>query len=446
MGKVGEEGKKKGRKVVKIITYGCAVNRSDSEILAGLLEKENYTVIFEGEKAKEEEKEDKADFVIINTCIVKHTTYNKVLARIKKEVEKRGKENVIVAGCLPSALPEIVEKIGCPYITVESLEDVLKILESGKRKRVENQRMEKVNLPRKRINKGIHIQQISSGCLGKCTFCITKFARGNLYSYDLNEIVEDVEKAIDQGIKEIWLTSQDNACYGFDKGTNLADLLKELTKIKGKFWIRVGMMSPGYLKPFLDDLIKAYESEKIYKFIHVPVQSGSERILKMMKRPHTVKDFVDVVNAFRRKFDKLSVWTDVIVAFPGETEKDFEETKKLMESVKPDFINVSRFSSHKKTEASKMLQLPSGVKKERSREMVALMRKISKEKNKEWLGWKGEVLITEYNEEKENWIGHNYAYKQIVIKGPREPNLIGEFVKVKIIDYGHAHLEGEIIR
>ena len=445
MVKVEEAGKKESTKVVKIITYGCAVNRSDSEIIAGLLEKEGYIVVFEDEKTKENKREVKEDFVIINTCIVKHTTYNKVLARIKKEVEKRGKEKVIVAGCLPSAMPEILEKIGCPYIKVDNLNEILKIL--GKKKGSEKkQRIEKVNLPRKRINESIHIQQISSGCLGRCSFCITKFARGNLFSYDVNEIVEDVEKAIKSGIKEIWLTSQDNACYGFDKGTNLADLLKELTKIKGKFWIRVGMMSPGYLKLFLDDLINAYKSEKIYKFIHVPVQSGSERILKMMKRPHTVKDFVDVVNALREKFDNISVWTDIIVAFPGETEKDFEETKKLMESIKPDFINVSRFSSHKKTEASKMLQLPSGVKKERSREMVALMRKISKEKNKEWLRWKGEVLITEYNEEKKNWIGHNYAYKQVIIKGAKEQDLIGKFVKVKIINYGHAHLEGEIIR
>ncbi len=441
MEKVGEVDNSKARKIVKIITYGCAVNRSDSEIIAGILENSGYKVIFE----EDEKKGEKADFVIVNTCIVKHTTYNKVLARIKKEVEKKGKEKVIVAGCLPSAMPEIVEKIGCSFIKVDNLSKILEILEREKSNdKVE--KMGKVNLPRKRINENIHIQQISSGCLGKCTFCITKFARGNLLSYDISDIANEVEKAVKSGIKEIWLTSQDNACYGFDKGTNLAELLKELTKIKGKFWIRIGMMSPGYIKLFLEDLIKVYKSKKIYKFIHVPVQSGSEKIIKRMKRPHTVRDFIDIVEAFRDAFPKISIWTDIIVGFPGETEEDFEKTKQLIERIKPDFINISRFSSHKKTEASKMFQLPSKVKKDRSREAVALMRRISRYKNKEWIDWKGEVLITEYSEEKENWIGHNYAYKQIIIKGSRKQNLIGKFVKVKIIDYGHAHLEGKIIK
>jgi MiaB-like tRNA modifying enzyme len=358
-----------------------------------------------------------------------------------------------VAGCISKPFSNKIEKINprASIIGTEAISEIVNVVDkalNGERVKLLEGSDVKASLPKLRENKNIAMVEISSGCLGTCSFCATRFARGKLRSYPPERIVNEIKHAVRDGCKEIWLTSQDNGCYGLDIGTNLAELLEMITSsVKGKYFIRVGMMNPHFVKHILDELIEAYRSRRIYKFIHVPVQSGSDKVLKIMKRQHNVADFFHVVNEFRKVFPSISVWTDVIVGHPGEEEEDFMQTISLLKHVKPDFINVSRFSSHGITEASKMLQPPSQVKKERSRVMTKLMRQLSYEKNGEWLGWKGIALVTEYDDNKKNWIGHNYAYKQVIIKDEnKELDLYGKFVKVKIIGYGHAHLEGKILK
>ncbi len=428
---------------IYVETYGCAVNRSDAEIMKGLLVKAGFKLVDSWQSA---------DVVIINTCIVKQATMSRMLARIRFFTQNFRPERVVVAGCISKPFGKKVKEIN-PRASLVGTEAVSRIVDAV-RAVLEGKRVEflegedvKLKMPRVRSNKNIAIVQISSGCLGACAFCATRFARGKLRSYPPEDVVEDVKQAIEQGCVEIWLTSQDNGCYGMDIGTNLAELLKMITsQVRGRYMIRVGMMNPHFAKHIIKDLIQAYRSRKIYKFIHVPVQSGSDRVLRIMKRQHTVQDFVDVVNAFRRVFPRVSVWTDIIVGHPGEEEDDFRRTVELMKRVKLDFINVSRFSSHGITEASKLVQPPSQVKKERSRIMTKLMRQLSYERNREWVGWKGVVLVTDYDTSKKNWIAHNYAYKQVIIKDEnKELKLDGKFVKVKIVDAGHAHLEGVIV-
>ncbi len=430
-------------KKVYIETYGCAVNRSDSEIMMGLLKKAGYRIVKDWRDA---------EVVIINTCIVKHATVNRMLYRIKFFTENFDPHRVIVAGCISRPFGRKVKEIN-PHASLLGTDAISRVIDavnavlSGRRVELIEGEDVKTEMPRERINKNIAIVQISSGCLGNCAFCATRFARGKLISYPPEDVVEDVREAVNSGCREIWLTSQDNGCYGLDIGTNLAELLEEITKkVKGRYMIRVGMMNPHFAMHVLNDLLRAYRSRKIYKFIHLPVQSGSNKVLRIMKRQHTVEDFVEVVEAFRKVFPRVSVWTDVIVGHPGEEEEDFMQTLELMKNVKPDFINVSRFSSHGITEASKMLQPPSQIKKERSRKMSKLMKQLSYMKNSEWYGWRGVVLVTDYDESKRNWIGHNYNYKQVIIKDEnRSLELDGKFVKVKIVDFGHAHLDGKVL-
>jgi len=216
--------------------------------------------------------------------------------------------------------------------------------------------------------------------LNRCTFCATKLARGNLRSYRIGDIKRQVEKAVTDGCKRINLTSQDDGCYGFDIDTDLPSLLNELITIEGDFTIRVGMMNPWHLDKVMDGLLEVFESDKIFKFLHIPVQAGSEQVLKHMRRIHTVENFKDAVEKFRAKFSGMNIATDIIVGYPSETEEDFQETLELIEETKPEVVNISRFSSRQGTDASKMKQISSEIMKDRSQRLHEVIKKQKEEK------------------------------------------------------------------
>ena len=290
----------------------------------------------------------------------------------------------------------------------------------------------------------IWIIQLSEGCLGKCTYCITRFARGKLKSYKPKSIIKSVRTAISKGFKEIWLTSQDNSSYGLDIGTNLAELLKEILKIDGDYKIRIGMMNPMFLKNS-SNLIDIFKDERIFKFVHIPVQSGSNKILKLMKRGYTVEEFEHIVKSFRKN-PNMTIWTDIIVGFPTETEEEFQMSVELLKRIKPDYVNVSRYSNRPGTEAKKMKQVPTEIKKERSRIMSKLVNQIAFEKNKKWINWNGKILIDEYNEKKKNFIGRNFAYKPVILDNNSNHKIsLGSKINVKIVDSASTYLKGILI-
>ncbi|MEE9474517.1 MAG: radical SAM protein, partial [Candidatus Hydrothermarchaeaceae archaeon] len=226
------------------------------------------------------------------------------------------------------------------------------------------------------------------------------------------------------------------SCYGFDtEGGNLPELLNSVSQIDGKFLVRVGMMNPKNVTKILPELIESYKSEKIYKFLHLPIQSGSDDVLKRMNRGYTVEDFKKIVSAFRREIPRLQLWTDVIVGFPDESEADFLATTELLKEIQPDFVNISKYGVRENTMSAKMKQVPTEIKKQRSRAITELVKVISLEKNKEWLGWEGDVLITEHKENGQ--LGRNFAYKPIIVNSKK----VGKFVKAKIVD---TNLVGEI--
>lgn len=430
-------------RTVFIKTWGCAANKAESEIVAGLLTRSGFTVVSSPELA---------DILIFNTCSVKETTKNKILFELKKASEKYKSKIIIVIGCLPeidyNAVKETVPEanlISTNYITkISSV--IQKIVEGEQIELLGKEKYVKVCLPKVRENRIIDIIPICSGCLSDCSYCATKLAKGDLFSYPPDKIIQEIKEAKNAGAKEFWLTGQDVSVYGFDFNYEykLPDLLQDIIdKIRGKYFIRVGMLNPAFVKLYLDNLLNVFQHENIFKFIHVPVQSGSDEVLRKMRRGYTAQDFVQIVQKFRKKIPEITVWTDIIVGFPGETDEDFKKTKKLIMKIKPDWVNVSRFSSHPGTQAHEMKQINTEVKKRRSRELSQIVERIVKERNEKWVGWEGEVLIDEALLEKRSIFGRNYTYKQIVL--PFSKSLIGKFVKVKVKEAKSTCLLGELL-
>lgn len=410
---------------VYVETYGCAFAQAESEMIKGILARAGASMVSSPEIAQ---------VIIIVTCHVKEATEKKILYRIKNLGEEFPEKALIVYGCLAQAYPEKVYEAN-PGASLVGNFNIDKIPEAVK-KALEGKRVEfleekasiKLGLPRIKKNKVIGIVPIAEGCLGNCSYCSTKFSRGNIFSYPKQAIIKEICSLLKSGAKEIWVTAQDTGAYGIDIGSNLPELLNEISKIPGKFFVRVGMLNPLHVKKYLSELIEAFESEKIYKFLHIPVQSGSDKILNLMNRGYSVKKFVEIVEKFRERFEFIQIWTDIIVGFPEESEEDFEKTKELIKEIKPDWVNVSRFSSRSYTKASKMKQIPSEVKKERSKELSELVRKIVEKVNEKWKGWEGIVLVSEKG--KNGVIARNFAYKPIVIKTGE--NILGKFVNVKV--------------
>lgn len=427
---------------VFIKSFGCSANLADGEILAGCLAETGYKVA---------ETVETADIIIYNTCAVKGPTENRMMIILKRVPPDK---KLIVAGCLPLINFERLCKevhfdgVVGPAAGDKIVDVAKRVLNGEKVVALEMAANAKpsLNLPRLRLNPVIGIIPINYGCLGSCAYCCVVFARGRLRSYSIQEIIERLRTDLSSGVREFWITSQDTACYGRDIGTSVADLLKALCSIKRDFKIRVGMMTPNLAKNILEDLIQAFESEKIFKFLHLPVQSGDDKVLKHMRRLYSVKDFKDIINAFRAKFPETTIATDVICGFPSETKEAFERTLRLIEDVEPDIVNVSKFFARPKTTAADMRGdfVSSQEIKRRSGLTARLAKEVALERNQRWVGWIGKVLVDEVGKVHGSWIGRNFAYKPIVLKTGCA-DLIGKTLHVKIVKAFTTYLEGEIV-
>ncbi|MEM2937462.1 MAG: tRNA (N(6)-L-threonylcarbamoyladenosine(37)-C(2))-methylthiotransferase [Candidatus Bathyarchaeia archaeon] len=427
---------------VRVFTksFGCSTNLADGEVLAGCLLKAGYELVSDVVSA---------DVVIYNTCAVKGPTENRMIDVLKRV--PRGKK-LIVVGCLPLINFERLCKevrfdgVAGPALGDRIVDIVEGVLRGEKISNLENAQSSKpsLSLPRIRLNPVIGIIPISYGCLGSCAYCCVVFARGRLRSYTIGEIVNRVKKDLDEGVREFWLTSQDTACYGMDIGANLPELLEAVCSVEGDFKVRVGMMTPNMASKILEKLIQAFKSNKIFKFVHLPVQSGDDQILMKMRRFYSTADFKKLVDAFRAEFPKITLATDVICGFPGETEEAFERTLQLVRDVKPDIVNISKFFARPKTPAAEMEDPPSFSQiKERSAALARLAAKIALEKNRGWIGWVGGILVDEVGKIKGTWVGRNFAYKPIVIRDGS--NLLGKNVQVRILDASSTYLKGEVM-
>ena len=413
--------------------YGCSASFSDSEMISGLIVNGGHTLA---------ENPEESDLSVIVTCSVKDATASKMIHRIKESNSKP----LVVAGCLPKAEKDTVEKFAQnasllgPNSIGKTLQVIQSTLDGNKLIALDDSDISKVGLPKIRLNSAVGIVEIASGCMSECTFCQTKLAKGDLQSYRIGDIVRQVKTEIEEGCSEVWLTSTDNGCYGLDIDTDLPELVNTVAEIPEKFFVRVGMMNPMYMPRIRDNLLKSLDNSKVFKFLHVPVQSGSDRVLNEMKRGHTAETFRDVVRRFRGKFDRFTISTDVIVGFPTETEEDFEMTLELLRETRPDITNLSRYSQRPGTDAAEMPQIDVVEVKRRSKIAYELITEISNENNQRWVGWKGQVL---FDEEFENQVrGRNFAYKPIFVDD--EPK-IGEIASVEITDTTNHSLIGRII-
>jgi threonylcarbamoyladenosine tRNA methylthiotransferase CDKAL1 len=412
--------------------YGCSASFADSEMISGLISSGGHTLV---------ENSLESDLNIVVTCSVKDSTANKMMHRIKSLKSKP----LIVAGCLPKAERDTVEKITqkASLLGPNSLGKTLQVIDSTLRGTkyvaLEDSDISKIGLPKIRLNPVIGIVEIASGCMSECTFCQTKLSKGDLTSYRIGDIVRQIKTELCDGCKEIWLTSTDNGCYGLDINTDLPSLIKAVSEIPQDFMMRIGMMNPMYLPRIKEELIKSYNSDKVYKFLHIPVQSGSNRVLHDMKRGHTVETFREIVSRLRERFADFTISTDIIVGFPTETREDFEKTVDLINEVGPDIVNLSKYSARPGTKAADLDQIEASEIKRRSKAVFDLINKVSLKNNQKWIGWKGRVL---FNEETEEGIkGRNFAYKSVVVK---EEAKIGQSCMVEILYATTRSIVGKI--
>ncbi|MDH7564654.1 MAG: tRNA (N(6)-L-threonylcarbamoyladenosine(37)-C(2))-methylthiotransferase, partial [Candidatus Bathyarchaeota archaeon] len=422
-------------------SFGCSASLADGEVLAGCLVEAGFEVVSSLAAA---------EVVVVNTCAVKGPTEDRVLSFLRGIPS--GKK-VVVAGCLPLINYERVQSevrfdavVGPAY--GQGIVGVVRRVLRGERVvdlAGASGSLPALTLPRLRLNPAVSIVPVSYGCLGSCSYCCVVFARGRLRSYSVEEVLQRVREDLACGVREFWLTSQDTACYGRDRGTNLAELLHALCSVKGDFRVRVGMMTPSLVLDMLPDMVRAFQDPKIFKFVHLPVQSGDDRVLKSMRRAYSVTDFKRIVAAFRESLPEISLSTDVICGFPGEDEEAFERTLRLIEEVQPDVVNVSRFFARPKTDAAKIAE--GGVSRQevgrRSGLVAKLAGRIGLERNMQWIGRECDVFVDEKGKISGSWVGRNFAYKPIVVKS--SGSLFCKTVKVRVIKAYPTYLEGVVV-
>lgn len=421
--------------------HGCSASFADTEMIQGALSNGGYLLVDDSREA---------DLNIIVTCGVKSVTEQRMISRIS-QLSSDGKK-LIVAGCLPKADPDKILKMNPNFTLIgpdnlDVLLPAVKATISGDQLvSIESKRLVKLGMPRTRKNKVVGIVEIASGCLSSCTFCQVKLVKGTVFSYPEEQIIREAERLIEQGAREIWLTSTDNSAYGRDSRTNIAHLLSKICEIEGEFMVRVGMMNPLLTQKNQDELIDSFSHPKVFKFLHLPVQSGSDRILREMQRGYSADSYFETVRAFRSKLPCLTLSTDIIVGFPSESESEFEESMELIRLSRPDIVNISRFGAREGTKAAIMdNQIDSRRSKDRSTRMTHLVKEISAHNNRDWMNWKGQVLLDEVG--KGAVIGRNFAYKPCVIVEEEflsgEPPL-GEFAIVRVCDFTSSTLRATL--
>ena len=418
-------------------TQGCSSNLRESELMMGLLDNSGFGIA---------KQENDSDINLVNICTVKgDTTALREIRRLKKEFPEK---ILVVAGCITESIVPKIRNIdeNISFVNTHNLGKISTVVENSINGNVlellDKRYEQKVNLPSVRKNPIVGIVPILNGCNYFCSFCSTKLVKGKLFSYPLDAIRQEVKEHLKFGCKEIWITSNDTGAYMVEQGgkQKIVELLNQVLSIPIDFRLRLGMLNPGNTITILEGLVGVYKNKKMFKFLHIPVQSGNDEILKMMNRKYSTEDFIKVVEYFRMEIPEITISTDIIVGYPSETQTQFEDSLNLIKKIKPDVLNISRYAAREGTIASKMKQLQTNTLKERSRAMTRLYMQIAFENNKKWIGWEGKILIDEKGKD-DSWIGRNYCYKPVVMRGDFE---IGDEINVKIFDVTSFDLRGKL--
>ena len=412
-----------------IETYGCTSNRGESrQIEQALREGGHYPA----------EGPADADVAILNSCTVVEKTERNMLSRAEELQDQTA--DLIVTGCMALAQGEEFEDAGIDA-QILHWDEVPEAVLNGECPTVapDTQPI---------LDGEIGILPIARGCMSNCSYCITKFATGRVDSPPVEENVEKARALVHAGAKEIRITGQDTAVYGWDDGDRkLPELLDRIcTEIDGEFRVRVGMANPGGIHGIHEELADVFaRHEKLYNFIHAPVQSGSDDVLEEMRRQHRVEKFREVVAAFDDRLDYWTLSTDFIVGFPTESDADHQKSMELLREIRPEKVNVTRFSKRPGTDAAEMKGLGGTLKKERSKEMSAAKREIVGDVHENMVGTTQDVLVVEEGTG-DSVKCRDGAYRQIIVQHADEYGLSpGDFATVEVTDHQTMYAFGKPI-
>ncbi len=346
-----------------IITYGCQMNQNDSKRIKRLFESSGH----------KETSQKEADLIIINSCSVR----GRVIDRIRGKVNNIPKDKtVILTGCILDEEKEELSGLVNHLFSIENLPEWHRRLSFL----IDPQKEDYFQIEASR-NGPVAYLPIMTGCNNFCSYCAVPYVRGRERSRKEEDIMKEFESLVKEGFKEIWLLGQNVNSYEY----GFADLLKKVSAVEGDFWVRFTSSHP---KDFTNKIIKAMQSsEKITDYLNLPIQSGDDQVLRAMNRPYSVKEYKRIISAVRREIPEITLSTDIIVGFPGETEENFENTKSILREIKYDMAYIARYSPRPQTEAFKLEDdVSHKEKKRRATELTDLLKKISYEKNKRLIG------------------------------------------------------------
>ena len=465
--KLQEENIKKVKKINQnknlkytILTMGCQLNENDSEKLCGMLEKMGYT---------KTEKQNDADLALFNTCCVRENAEDKLFGKLGELKRLKEQKGIIIAigGCMMQE-KHITDKIKESYPFVDILfgthtlhkfpEDLYKVIE-------EKRKLEDIididgkiyeGLPIKRDSKIKASVTIMNGCNNFCSYCTVPYVRGRERSRQPRDIIEEVKKLAKEGYKEITLLGQNvNSYLRVEREKNIpfeeyqgvnsfATLLRAINKIDGIERIR--FISP-HPKDFTDDVIEAIaDCEKVCKLVHLPLQSGNTKVLKEMNRKYTKEQYLNLVEKMKNKIPNLTLSTDIIVGFPGETDEEFEDTLEVVEKVKFEQVYMFIYSRRVGTPGDKMQnQIPEDIKHKRFDKLKALVESQIEENNKKYIGTTQKILVEGESKNNSNMLsGRTESNKVVIFEGSKE--LIDKIINIKIISQHMWYLKGEILK
>lgn len=434
-----------------VVTYGCQMNLHESEKISGILSGMGMSAVNEPENA---------DVVVFNTCCIRDTAERRALGNIgkMKELKKKNKNLlIVVTGCMTQQngfaknMKERYQYVDVILGThnISDLENQIRI-RLEKKKRVaavldtdgyiddETTPVTRTSFPNAWVN-------INYGCNNFCTYCIVPYVRGRERSRDMKSIISECEKLINDGYKEITLLGQNVNSYGNDvpdENVNFANLLREVAKIDGKFRIRFMTSHP---KDLTEDVVKAIrDNDKICNNIHLPIQAGSNSVLKNMNRRYTREHYLGLIDMIRRYLPDCGITTDIMVGFPYETEEDFLDTMDIVEKVRFSTAFTFIYSVRKGTKAAEMPQIPYEIKQNRIKRLIARQNEITEEISKDYVGNVYEILVEGLQEKKNGYVvGRTESGRLVSAKG--DESMIGEFKNVKITAVKNAQLLGEIL-
>ncbi len=412
-----------------IITYGCQMNKSDSERIAQVLEKIGY---------KKAPRIERADLMVVNMCSVRQSAVDRVYglqSKFKKLKTNNHKLKTVLTGCILKKDRRKFAESFDYILDVKDLPSWQKYLKP-KSKEVEAC-LDYLKIPPKCSSFPMGFVPISTGCNNFCSYCVVPYVRGREICRPKEEIAAEVKSLVEQNYKELWLLGQNVNSYVSER-MNFPKLLRMANDIPGEFWLRFTSSHP---KDFSDELIEAMSRcKKVTPYLNLPVQSGDDEILRKMNRPYKAEDYRKLVEEIRKKIPEITLSTDVIVGFPGETKKQFQNTAKLFEEIKFDMAYLAQYSSRPGTVAAKLKDnVSQEEKKQREKMLTEILKKSAEAKNKKYLGKTVEVLPMAY---KDGFLtGKSFHYKTVKFKGGK--NLIGKFVKVEIIDAQPWGLKGK---